>query len=43
MASESQLMQQYGLARSTVRKSVALLVQEGVVEVEPRRGTYVAE
>jgi GntR family transcriptional regulator len=43
MASETQLMQEYGLARSTVRKAVALLAREGVVEVEPRRGTYVAE
>jgi len=43
MASENDLVQQYGLARTTVRRAIALLAEEGVVTVVPRRGTYVAE
>ncbi|OKI14230.1 GntR family transcriptional regulator [Streptomyces sp. CB03911] len=42
IASESQLVQQYGLARSTVRRTIALLVEEGVLFVVPQRGTYVS-
>jgi GntR family transcriptional regulator len=42
IASESQLVQQYGLARSTVRRTIALLVQEGDLFVVPHRGTYVS-
>jgi DNA-binding GntR family transcriptional regulator len=41
--SEARLMQEYGLARSTVRRSVKLLVEAGVVEVVPQRGTYVVD
>lgn len=41
MASELTLQQEYGLARNTVRRAVALLVAEGLVEVVPQRGTYV--
>ncbi|MGW3827517.1 GntR family transcriptional regulator [Streptomyces sp. NPDC005071] len=41
--SESRLVQEYGLARSTVRRSVALLAEEGVVFTVPQRGTFVAE
>ncbi|MEU0181754.1 GntR family transcriptional regulator [Streptomyces sp. NPDC006207] len=41
IASENQLVQQYGLARSTVRRSIAVLVEEGVVFVVPQRGTFV--
>ncbi|MDG4767796.1 GntR family transcriptional regulator [Solwaraspora sp. WMMD406] len=40
---ESRLVQEYGVARSTVRRSIALLVDEGVVFVVPQRGTYVAQ
>lgn len=40
---ESRLVQEYGLARTTVRRSIALLVDQGVVFVVPHRGTYVAE
>lgn len=43
IASESQLVQEYGLARTTVRRAIKLLVEEGVVFVVPQRGTYVAE
>ncbi|MEW1914313.1 GntR family transcriptional regulator [Kitasatospora sp. NPDC085895] len=42
IASEAQLVQQYGLARSTVRRTIALLVEEGDLFVVPQRGTYVA-
>lgn len=41
--SEARLVQQYGPARSTVRRAIALLVEEGIVYVVPQRGTYVAE
>ncbi len=43
MASETQLVQQYGLARSTVRRAIAVLVESGDVFVVPQRGTFVAE
>lgn len=39
--SESQLVGTYGLARSTVRRAIAVLVDEGVLYVVPQRGTYV--
>ncbi|MBA2948062.1 GntR family transcriptional regulator [Streptomyces himalayensis] len=41
IASETQLVQQYGLARSTVRRAIAVLVDEGLVFTVPQRGTYV--
>jgi GntR family transcriptional regulator len=43
IASETQLVQQYGLARTTVRRAIAVLVEEGLVFTVPQRGTYVAE
>ncbi|MCM2578020.1 winged helix-turn-helix domain-containing protein [Streptomyces meridianus] len=43
MASESDLVQEYGLARSTVRRAIALLAAEGVVFTVPQRGTFVAD
>lgn len=42
IASETRLVQEYGLARSTVRRTVKLLVAEGVLEVVPRVGTFIA-
>lgn len=39
--SEAQLVGEYGLARSTVRRGIALLVEQGTVFVVPQRGTYV--
>lgn len=39
--SEQQLVGEYGLARSTVRRTIKLLVAEGLVFVVPQRGTYV--
>ncbi|MFJ8750454.1 GntR family transcriptional regulator [Streptomyces sp. NPDC102441] len=41
--SETQLVQEYGLARSTVRRAIAVLVADGIVFVVPQRGTFVAE
>ena len=41
--SETQLMQRYGVARLTARKAVRVLADEGLVEVVPGRGAYVAE
>lgn len=43
IASETDLVQQYGLARTTVRRAIALLREDGDVVVVPQRGTYVAE
>ena len=41
--SETQLMQEHGVARLTARKAVRVLVAEGLVEVVQGRGAYVAE
>lgn len=41
--SETRLVQEYGLARSTVRRSIAVLVEEGVVWTVQGRGTYVGQ
>ncbi|WP_435810539.1 GntR family transcriptional regulator [Streptomyces thermoviolaceus] len=40
MASKTRLVQEYGLARSTVRRAIAVLVEEGVVWTVQGRGTY---
>jgi GntR family transcriptional regulator len=39
--SESALEQTYGVSRDTVRRTMALLREEGVVFTVPHRGTYV--
>lgn len=41
LPSELRLAQQYGLSRTSVRQAVALLRSEGLVIVEPPRGTFV--
>ncbi len=41
--SETQLMQEFGVARLTARKAVRVLADEGLVEVVTGRGVYVAE
>ncbi|GIJ22370.1 GntR family transcriptional regulator [Micromonospora lutea] len=39
--SEAHLVQEYGLARATVRRAIAVLVDQGVLFVVPQRGTFV--
>jgi GntR family transcriptional regulator len=41
LPSELRLAQEYGLSRTTVRQAIALLRSEGLVIVEPPRGTFV--
>ena len=41
IASETQLQQEFGIARNTARRSIALLRDEGLVVTVPGRGTYV--
>ncbi|MFD7814390.1 GntR family transcriptional regulator [Streptomyces sp. NPDC059785] len=41
IASETQLVQQYGIARTTVRRAIAVLVDAGEVFTVPQRGTFV--
>jgi GntR family transcriptional regulator len=41
LPSEKDLKDQYGMARETIRKAVALLRSEGLVEVRQGHGTYV--
>lgn len=43
IASETRLVQEYGLARSTVRRAIAVLVEERVVWTVQGRGTYVGQ
>jgi GntR family transcriptional regulator len=42
LPSESELMEEYELGRSTVRRSMAWLREQGLVETVRTRGTYVA-
>jgi len=41
LPSELRLAQEYGLSRTSVRQAMALLRSEGLVIVEPPRGTFV--
>ncbi|MFG2103564.1 GntR family transcriptional regulator [Micromonospora echinaurantiaca] len=41
LPSELRLAQEYGLSRTSVRQAIALLRSEGLVIVEPPRGTFV--
>lgn len=41
IASETALVQEYGIARTTVRRAIKFLTDEGIVYVVPQRGTYV--
>lgn len=43
IASETRLVQEYGLARSTVRRAIAVLVEDGDVWTVQGRGTYVGQ
>ena len=40
--SYKRLQQTYGVAHTTIQRTIDLLVAEGVVYVVPRRGVYVA-
>ena len=40
---ESELVEEYEVARSTARRAIAALREEGLVYTVPARGTYVAE
>jgi len=39
---ESELVETYEVARTTARRSIALLRDEGLVTTVPQRGTYVS-
>jgi GntR family transcriptional regulator len=41
--SEAQLVREYGLARATVRRAIAVLVNDNILFVVPQRGTYVTD
>lgn len=41
LPSEMRLTQEYELARSTVRRAITLLREDGLIVVVPGRGTYV--
>jgi DNA-binding GntR family transcriptional regulator len=41
--SETQIQQEYGVARATARHAVAELRKRGLVYTVPQRGTYVSE
>ncbi|HEX5540779.1 MAG TPA: GntR family transcriptional regulator [Micromonospora sp.] len=41
LPSELRLVQEYGLSRTTVRQAMAILRSEGLVLVQPPRGTFV--
>ncbi|WP_413375556.1 GntR family transcriptional regulator [Alkalihalobacillus sp. 1P02AB] len=43
IASENQLMEQYGISRNTVKKAIEDLVKEGVLYRVQGKGTYVAK
>lgn len=42
IASESDLVQEYGLSRGSVRRAVAVLAGTGEVFTVPQRGTFVS-
>jgi DNA-binding GntR family transcriptional regulator len=41
--SESAIVQEFGIARTTARRAVALLRERGLVYTVPQRGTYVGQ
>lgn len=43
LPSEAELMEEYELGRSTVRRAMAWLREQGLVETVPTRGTYVTK
>lgn len=43
IASETRLVQEYGIARTTVRRAIAVLVEEQAVWTVQARGTFVGQ
>jgi GntR family transcriptional regulator len=43
LPTEVELAAQYGVSRVTIRRTIAILVSEGLVQVIHGRGTFVAE
>ncbi|QYX78533.1 GntR family transcriptional regulator [Streptomyces akebiae] len=43
LPSEAQLVQRYGIARTTVRRGLGLLADEGWVDAVPQRGWFVTD
>ncbi len=43
LPSEAEFMEEFELGRSTVRRAMAWLREQGLAETVPTRGTYVAE
>jgi GntR family transcriptional regulator len=43
LPSEAQLVQRYGIARTTVRRGLGLLADDGWVYAVPQRGWFVAD
>ncbi|MFK3985183.1 GntR family transcriptional regulator [Micromonospora sp. NPDC050397] len=41
--SETAIVQEFGIARGTARRAVALLRERGLVYTVPQRGTYVGQ
>ena len=41
--SEASIVQEFGVARGTARRAVALLRERGLVYTVPQRGTYVGQ
>jgi DNA-binding GntR family transcriptional regulator len=41
--SETSIVQEFGIARGTARRAVALLRERGLVYTVPQRGTYVGQ
>jgi GntR family transcriptional regulator len=42
ISTESELVEEFELARSTVRRAVGVLRESGLVHTVPQRGTYVS-
>ncbi|MPY55467.1 winged helix-turn-helix transcriptional regulator [Streptomyces sp. K1PN6] len=43
ITAEARLAEEYGIARNTVRRAIAVLTERGLLFVVPKRGTFVAK